>query len=116
MQRPRLIDFGITEQDVQWARRTEQRVFFALLAASALAWSLYAMLTTRLLYPLLVFRALIVGLSLTVVSAFLLAIPARRILSLMSARYRRAQRYARACRRFRIQQRASADLADSGQP
>ena len=114
MQAPQLAEFGITREDLEWARRAERRLLFALLAASALSWSLYALLTTRLVYPLLLLRALVVGVSLIVVTSFVLAISGRGVLALFSARYRRVRDYARACRRLRARPRGTADPAVPG--
>ena len=76
------------QEDIEWARRAERSIFFALLLASALGWSAYALLTANSFYPLLVIRALIVGFCMVIVTAFVLAFPAEYILYLMSARYR----------------------------
>lgn len=81
-------DNGVTQQDLEWARGAERGIFFALLLGSTLGWGLYALLTAKAFYPLLLIRALIVGCCLVVVSAFVLAIPAEGILYLASARYR----------------------------
>jgi hypothetical protein len=93
MGKPRMAESAITQQDLHWARRAEQRIVLALLLASALGWGAYGLLATKLFYPLLVIRALIVGFCLVFVTAFVLIIPAESILYLASPRYRRARRY-----------------------
>jgi len=83
-------DTGIPQCEIEWARRAERGLFHALLLATALGWGLYAYLTAKPLYPLLLLRTLIVGPCMVVVSAFLLSIPAQALLYLASERYRRA--------------------------
>ena len=99
MQEPRPADIGIAQQDIEWAGRAERHIFFALLLASALGWGLYALLTAKSFYPLLVIRALIVGSCLIVVTAFVLAAAAEGVLYLASARYRLARRSGREARK-----------------
>ena len=91
MPSPSSRDAAPSRSDIEWAERAERHVFFALLAASTVGWALYALLTARSFYPLLVIRALIVGSCMVVVTAFVLAIPAQGILYLASPRYRSAR-------------------------
>ena len=100
MHRPRPTDFGISQQDLDWAKRAEQRIVLALFLASVLGWGLYAWYAPKLLHPLLLLRALIVGFCLVFVTAHALAFPARRVLYLVSARYRRTRLYRRAHKEF----------------
>ena len=100
MHRPRPADFGINQQDLDWAKRAEQHIVLALFLASALGWGLYAWFAPKLLHPLLLLRALIVGFCLVFVTAHALAFPARRVLYLASARYRRTLLYRRAHKKF----------------
>ncbi|MBE0626549.1 MAG: hypothetical protein IH606_17250 [Burkholderiales bacterium] len=97
---------GITQQDLEWARRAEQRIVVALLLASALGWGFYSLLATKLFYPLLVIRALIVGICLVFVTAFVLIVPAESVLYLASPRYRRVRRYERARKKLRARHEA----------
>ena len=82
---------GPGANDLEWALAIERRIYFLLLFACALGWGAYALLTAKSFFPLLVLRALIVGLGLVVVSASALAIPAEGLLYLASARYRLAR-------------------------
>ncbi len=101
MSRPPPADFGLTQQDIDWAKRARQHIVLALLLASALGWGLYGLPTVKLLHPLLAVRALIVGFCLVFITAFVVAVPAEGILYLACARYRRARRYLGARRRLR---------------
>ena len=100
MHRPRPTDFGISQQDLDWAMRAEQSIVLTLFLASALGWGLYGWFAPKLLHPLLLFRALIVGFCLVFVTAHALAFSVRRMLYLASARYRRTRQYRRAQRKF----------------
>jgi hypothetical protein len=95
MQERQSADHSAARQDSEWARSVERGIFFALLLASALGWGLYALLTAKSFYPLLVIRALIVGSCLVVVTAFVLSIPAEGVLYIASARYRLVRGYGR---------------------
>jgi hypothetical protein len=95
MQMPQAVEPGNARQDIEWAKSAERGMFFALLLASALGWGLYALLTAKSFYPLLVIRALIVGSCLVVVTAFVVSILAEGILYLASARYRQVRGYRR---------------------
>ncbi len=101
MGKRRMAEFGITQQDLEWARRAEQRIVVALLLASALGWGFYGLFATKLFYPLLVIRALVVGFCLVFVTAFVLIVPAESVLYLISPRYRRTRRYERARKKLR---------------
>lgn len=108
MSRPRLAEVAVTQQDLEWARRAEQRIVVALLLASALVWGLYGVFAAKLLHPLLVIRALIVGFCLVFITAHVLVVPAEGILYLASARYRRARR----CESARRMRRARHERPD----
>jgi hypothetical protein len=69
MNRPKVEDFGITQQDVEWASYVELRMTFALLLASMLGWGLYGLLTAKSFHFALFLGAIILGFVLVPVSA-----------------------------------------------
>lgn len=101
MRSPRLSDFGITQEDLEWASSTERRILFALLIASALAWGLYGWLTAKPMHPLLAIRTIIVGFCLAYLTAFVFFVSAKSFLYLATLRYRRARQYKSANKKFR---------------
>jgi hypothetical protein len=101
MRRPELRDFGVHQEDVDWAKATEERLPMVLFVASACGWGVYGLLTATSFHPALILLALFLGFPVVFLTTLVLLFPADFLLRAIHPRYRRGQRFLKALKQFR---------------
>lgn len=101
MHKPELGDFGITQEDADWAKSVEDRLPLVIFFVSAIGWGLYGLLTAKSFHFEMVLLALFFGIAPVLLTTLVLVLPAEALLRLASSRFGHAQRYRKAVNEFR---------------
>lgn len=101
MQKPTLEEFAISQEDVDWAERTESRLSMCLFVGSAIGWGLWAFLNADSFHPVFVVLAILLGFAFGLLTALFLAVAADYVARFLIPKYRRAQLYKARLTEFR---------------